>query len=67
MKAEIKQNQDDLNSYDLYVNGLPCVVSESIAVVNNVKTALIGGYLQPLKHSEADEIAASIKKKINAS
>lgn len=62
MKAEIRQNQEEPGSYDLFVNGALQIVAESFIVVNNVKAALIGGYLESLKHTEADEIAATIRK-----
>ena len=62
MIVKIKENPIHPNSYDLFVYGKLHIYAESMTVVDNVKTALIGGYYQPLKHSEADELAAAIRK-----
>lgn len=63
MVAEIRQNKDNPESYDLFVNGVLEIKAELFIVVNNVKTSLIDGYHESTSFTEADKIACNIRKK----
>lgn len=64
MKVEVKPNQEDPSSYDLFVNGDRKVEAESMVVVSNIETALVSPHLTNFtEYSEANEIANRIMRR----
>ena len=58
MEINIKQNQNDRTSYDLYVNGELEIAGESMQLIDNVILALQQNVQYPI--TECEEIALEI-------